>query len=467
MARSTTRLPTACSVRNDAGAPCYLFPMLMNRLLSRPRSLLAAIAMSAAFSLSAQAAVQSVEVDRIIAVVNNEVITALQLRERVDQMTRQLQRQGTQLPPADVLERQLLERLIVERAQLQLARETSLRIDDATLERAIGRIAENNKMSPDQLRAALDRDGISWSRFRNEIRTEILLTRLREREVEAKIVVTDAEVDNFLTANPDAFSGEEFQVAHILLRAPEGATPEQINRLRQRAESVMARLSAGEDFARVAADSSDAPDGISGGNLGWRSRDRLPALFADAVRNMSPGEVSPPMRSAAGVHLVKLVAKRGGGAAAAQKLEQTRARHILIKTSEVLSDAEAETRLRGLRERVVTGGADFGELAKANSADLSAAKGGDLGWVNPGDTVPEFERAMNALKPGEVSAPVRSPFGWHLIQVMERRQQDVTDERKRTAARNILRERKADEAYEDWLRQLRDSTYVEYRLERE
>lgn len=441
--------------------------MLMNRLPFRPRSLVAAVLASSAIALSAHAAVQPIEVDRIIAVVNNEVITALQLRERVEQTTRQLQRQGTQLPPADVIERQLLERLIVERAQLQLARDSSLRVDDATLERAIGRIAENNRMSATQLRSALERDGVSWDRFRNEIRTEIVLTRLREREVDTKIVVTEAEVDNFLTANPDAFSGEEFQVAHILLRAPEGATPEQINRLRQRAETVVNRLRAGEDFARVAADSSDAPDGISGGNLGWRQRDRLPALFADAVRELRPGELSPLMRSAAGLHIVKLVAKRGGEAAGPQRLEQTRARHILIKTSEVLSDNDAEARLLGLRERVVTGGADFGELAKANSADLSAAKGGDLGWVNPGDTVPEFERAMNALKPGEVSAPVRSPFGWHLIQVMERRQQDVTDERKRMAARNILRERKSDEAYEDWLRQLRDSTYVEYRLERE
>lgn len=437
----------------------------MNRFPLRPRSLFVALVACSALALPVRAAVQPVAVDRIIAVVNNEVITAVQLRDRVDQTTRQLQRQGVQLPPADVLERQLLERLIVERAQLQLARDSSLRVDDATLERAIGRIAENNKMNTAQLRAALERDGVAWDRFRNEIRTEILLSRLREREVDAKIVVTDAEVDNFLTSNPDAFSGEEFHVAHILLRAPEGATPEQIDRLRQRADTVINRLRNGEDFARVAADSSDAPDGISGGDLGWRQRDRLPALYSDAVRDLRPGELSPLMRSAAGLHLVKLVDRRGGAAAGPQRLEQTRARHILIKTSAVLSDAEAEARLLGLRERVVAGGADFGELAKASSADLSAAKGGDLGWVNPGDTVPEFERAMNVLKPGEVSPPVRSPFGWHLIQVLERRQQDVTDERKRMAARNILRERKAEEAYEDWVRQLRDSTYVEYRLE--
>ncbi|ENO76275.1 SurA domain-containing protein [Thauera sp. 63] len=428
--------------------------------------LLAAGLCSLALSLPLHAAPRPVEVDRIVAVVNNEVVTALQLRARVDQAVRQLQRQGVQLPPADVLERQLLERLIVERAQLQLARETSLRVDDATLERAIDRIAANNRLSAEQLREALAKDGVTWSRFRDEIRTEILLTRLREREVDSKVVVTDAEIDNFLASNPDAFSGQEFEVAHILLRAPEQASPQQIEALRARAEGVMARLRSGEDFARVAAEVSDAPDGLSGGSLGWRPLDRLPALFAEAVRNMRPGETSQVLRSASGLHIVRLVDRRGGGDAAVAKLEQTRARHILIKTSEVLSDTDAEARLLGIRERVVNG-ADFGELAKASSADLSAAKGGDLGWLNPGDTVPEFERAMNALQPGEVSAPVKSPFGWHLIQVVERRVQDVTDERKRNAARAALRDRKAEEAYEDWLRQLRDSTYVDLRLERE
>lgn len=438
----------------------------MNRFLSRTRLALAVGLSSVVLGLPVHAAPRALEVDRIVAVVNNEVITAVQLRGRIAQAERQLRRQGVEMPPAEVLERQLLERLIVERAQLQRAQETSLRVDDATLERAIERIAANNRLSLDQLRAALEQDGVSWSRFRDEIRTEILLTRLREREVDSKIVVTDAEIDNFLASNPDAFSGEEFAVAHILLRAPEGATPQQIEALRAKAERVMARLRSGEDFARVAAEVSDAPDGLSGGSLGWRRLDRLPALFVDTVRKMQPGDTSPLLRSAAGLHIVRLVDKRGGEAAAMQQLEQTRARHILIKTSEVLSDADAEARLLALRERVVNG-ADFGELAKASSADLSAAKGGDLGWVNPGDTVPEFERAMNALKPGEVSPPVRSPFGWHLIQVVERRLQDVTDERKRNAARAALRERKADEAYEDWLRQLRDSTYVDYRLERE
>jgi peptidyl-prolyl cis-trans isomerase SurA len=440
--------------------------MTMIRFLSRFRPALASGLCSLALALPLHAATAPVEVDRIVAVVNNEVITALELRARVEQASRQLQRQGVELPPAGVLERQLLEQLIVEHAQLQLARDTSLRIEDAALDRAIGRIAENNRLSLDQLRATLARDGVSWERFRSQVRSEMLISRLREREVDSRVTVTDAEIDNFISSNPDALSGEEYQVAHILLRAPEGATPAQIEALRAKAEAVMARLSRGEDFARVAASSSDASDAINGGSLGWRPRDRLPALFAEAVRSLQPGQISPVMRSAAGLHIVKLVDKRGGEGAAPRKMEQTRARHILIRTSEVLSDAEAEARLRGLRERIVNG-ADFAELAKANSADLSAAKGGDLGWLNPGDTVPEFERAMNALQPGEVSQPVRSPFGWHLIGVDERRLQDVTDERKRAAVRAALRQRKADEAYEDWLRQLRDSTYVDYRLGRE
>ena len=438
----------------------------MTRLFLRTRVALAIGLAAATIALPVHAAPRAVEVDRIVAVVNSEVITALQLRARIEQAKRQLARQGVELPPDNVLERQLLERLIVERAQVQLAQETSLRVDDATLERAIERIAGNNKLSVELLREALEKDGVAWNRFRDEIRTEILLTRLREREVDSRVVVTDAEIDNFIANNPDAFSGQEFSVAHILLRTPEGATPQQIEAVARRAEQVMTRLRSGEDFARVAAEVSDAPDGLSGGALGWRPLDRLPGLFADAVRRMQPGETSPILRSAAGLHIVRLVERRGGGAEAVQQLEQTRARHILIKTSEVLSDTDAEARLRAIRERVVNG-ADFGELAKASSADLSAAKGGDLGWLNPGDTVPEFERAMNALQAGEVSPPVRSPFGWHLIQVMERRVQDVTDERKRSAARQALRERKAEQAYEDWVRQLRDSTYVDYRLERE
>jgi len=407
-----------------------------------------------------------VEVDRIVAVVNSEVITRSDLRQRVEQVTRQLSRQGTPLPPADVLERQVLERQIMERLQIQLANETSLRVDDVTLDRALGRIADSNKLSMTDFRKALERDGIAWEHFRDEVRNEILLARVREREVDGRIVISDAEVSNFLAHPDNAVGQEEYNLAHILFRAPEGASPEQLARLRAKAEDVAARAARGEPFDKLAASYSDAPDALSGGNLGWRSADRLPGVFADAVANLKPGQETPILRSAAGFHIVKVLDRRGGGqAAAATQVRQTHARHILIKTSEVVSDADARRRLSELRERIVQGGASFAELAKQYSADISAAKGGDLGWVYPADTVPEFEQAMDALKPGEISQPVQSPFGWHLILVEDRRVQDVSDDRKRAAARNALRERKSDEAFQDWLRQLRDRAYVEYRLE--
>lgn len=414
----------------------------------------------------ASAANGPVEVDRIVAVVNSEVITRSDLRMRVAQVTRQLSRQGTPLPAAEVLEKQVLERQIMERLQLQLAAETSLRIDDVTLDRAVGRIADTNRLSMTEFRKALERDGISWDRFREEVRNEMLLTRVREREVDGRIVVSDAEVSNFLAHPENAMGQDEYNLSHILFRAPEGATPEQLARLRAKADDVAARIGRGEPFDKLAASYSDAPDALTGGNLGWRSAERLPGLFAEAVSSLKPGETTPILRSAAGFHIVRVIDRKGGASSGVPaQVQQTRARHILIKTSEVVSDADARRRLVDLRERVVQGGASFADLARIHSADLSASKGGDLGWIYPGDTVPEFEQTMDALKPGELSQPVQSPFGWHLILVEDRRVQDVSDERKRGAARNALRERKSDEAYQDWLRQLRDRAYVEYRSE--
>lgn len=426
----------------------------------------ASIACVTVFASSGFAASQSVPVDRVVAVVNNEVITAVELRDRIQQAVRQLERQKVQLPPDDVLERQILERLIVERAQFQRAQEIGIRVDEAMLARALERVAQNNDLTEAQLRAALTADGITWERFRSEIRSEMVLGQLREREVNNKVVVTDAEVDSFLANDPESLSASEVLLAHILLRLPESPSREDLARQAERATDISRRLATGDDFARLAAANSDAPDAVSGGRIDWRPANRLPALFVEAIRDLKPGQVSPVLRSPAGLHIVKLIDVRGAQTAQAERLEQTRASHILIRSSEVLSDTEAQARLQALRERIVNG-ERFADMAKAHSADLSAAKGGELGWVSPGDTVPEFERAMNALQPGEVSQPVRSPFGWHLIHVHERRIQDVSGERKRNAARNALRERKADEAYEEWLRELRDSTYVEYRLDQD
>ena len=403
-----------------------------------------------------------VEADRIVAVVGSDVITYFELRTRLTAALKQLQKQGTPLPPQDVLERQMLERLIMERAQLQYGRETGMKIDDTQLDLAIGRIAGGNKMTVPQFRAALEKDGVQYAQFREEIRNEMVTVRLREREVDSKLVISEGEIDNYLANQTASGSEEEYQLAHILLRAPESATPEQLQKLRQRGEQALKRARAGENFAQLTAAFSDAPDALQGGDLGWRPLARLPALYAEAGSRLQAGEVSDLLRSSAGFHIVKLVSKRGGSAPTS--VQQTHARHILIRSSEVLSEAEATRKLEAVRERIANG-VDFAEQARLYSQDGSAAKGGELGWLNPGDTVPEFERAMDALKIGEVSQVIQSPFGMHLIQVLERRERDVSAERQRAVARQALRERKLDEAYQDWLRQLRDRTYVENRID--
>ena len=410
---------------------------------------------------------QPVEVDRIVAVVNDDAITAFELRTRLAMVERQLRAQNVQLPPRDALERQLLERMITDRVQLQFAKETGLRISDIELDTAMRRIAEGNRLSLQDFRATLERDGISWAKFREEIRDEITLSRLREREVESRILVSDGEIDNYL-ANPDQGSNTanvEVQTAHIVIRVPEQASPDQLMRIGARAQAALDQIRRGESFAKVAASYSDAPDGLTGGVMGSRPLDRLPALYADAVKNIKPGETSDVLRSPAGFHIVMLISRTGdGGGKRMVTLKQTRARHILIKVNEIVSEVEARRKLVALKERL-DNGADFAELARLNSNDLSAAKGGDLGWLYQGDTVPDFEKAMDALKLNQISEPVQSPFGFHLVQVLERRTEDATAERQRLGARQVLRERKSDEAYQDWVRQIRDRAYVEYRSE--
>lgn len=404
-----------------------------------------------------------VTLDRIIAVINDEVITRNDLNERIGLAEAQLRRQGTPAPARPILEGQLLERMIADRAQVQFARDNGLRIDDVELDRAIARIAEDNKISVPQLREALTRDGVPFIKFREDIRSQIVMARLREREVDDKIVITESEIDNML-ANPQqqAAGADEFEVSHILVRVPENARPDQIQERLTRAEQALTQLKSGSDFRQIAATFSDSPDALQGGGMGWRDGDRLPTLFFDALRIMKAGEVSPILRSPNGFHILKLNDRRGGQGPLL--VQQTSARHILIKASELVSDNEARNRLRNLKERLENKG-DFAQLARANSEDTSAARGGDLGWLSPGDTVPEFERAMNALKLSEISEPVRSPFGWHLIQVTERRSSDMSKERRRLSARQALRERKSEEAYEEWVRQLRDRAFVEIRLE--
>jgi peptidyl-prolyl cis-trans isomerase SurA len=403
-------------------------------------------------------------VDRIVAVVGREVVTASELAERRNLAEQQLRGQGTPLPERGILERQLLERLILDKAQLQMARDNGIRVEESQLDRALERIAENNKMTLSAFRLALEKDGVPFAKFREEVGQQIQMQRLREREVDDRIEVSEGEIDQFLeSAKNSSNARSEFNLAHVLVRVPEQASPEQLDRARAKAEQARAESVSGADFAKIAATYSDAPDALQGGNMGWRSEDRLPELFAGALKTLRPGETSPVLRSPGGFHVIKLMQRRGADEGA--PAEQTHARHILVRTSEVASEADARRRLTDLRERIVTGGADFAELARLNSADGSASRGGDLGWLFPGDTVPEFERAMNLLKPGEISQPFNSSFGWHLVQVLERRSTGQTQDRRRMQARQALKERKADEAFQEWLRQLRDRTYVEIRLE--
>ena len=401
-------------------------------------------------------------VDSIVAVVNDDVITRHDLDARYERAVQQLQARKTPLPPRAVLEKQLLERMINDRIQLQLAAQTGIRVDAAQLDKAVERIAAQNNLSLVQFQAALKKEGIDFPQFRKDIRDEIILTRLREREVDNKVNISEAEVDAYLENQAKQGQEDQYNFNHILIRIPEGANTEQIQKLQARAQQVLDLLKKGDDFAQVSASYSDAPNALEGGDMGWRRSSQLPTLFADALNKMNAGQVSEILRSSGGFHILRLNDKRGQDVNTVVK--QTHARHILIKTNELVSAADAKNRLLQIRERIVNG-TKFEDMARQYSDDGSAAKGGDLGWLSPGETVPEFERAMDALKPGEISQPIQSPFGYHLIEVLGRRDQDVTKERQRVLARQALRERKIESAQEDWLRQLRDSAYVEYRTQ--
>src|SRR5690606_30700505 len=440
------------------------------RLAGAASTSLALLASIAGLVAAAPAAAQStVPVDRVVAVVNSEAITARELALRLRVAERQLRAQNIEAPPADVLEKQVLERMIVDRAQSQAARELGIRVDEAQVDRALAAIAQENQLTIVQLRERVERDGTSFARFRDDIREEIVRQRLREREIDSRVQVSDADIDAFLASQPQgAQPAAELHVAQILLAVPEGATAEQIERQRLRGEEVIRQLQRGNDFARLAAAFSDAPEAMSGGSLGWRTPQRLPQLFVDALSNASPGRLSGLLRSPAGFHVLKLIDRRSTGSGpgvGSAPVTQPRARHILIRPNEIVSEDEALRRLREIRQRVEGGSGAFEDLARQYSVDGSAGRGGDLGWVYPGDTVPEFERAMNALAPGQISDPVRTPFGVHLIQVLERRTDEASPDRLRQMARQALRERRIEENYQDWLRQLRDRTYVEYKLE--
>jgi peptidyl-prolyl cis-trans isomerase SurA len=416
-----------------------------------------------AFAAETPVANGVIKMDRIIAVVDQSVITEQELADRLRTVTAQLEKQGTQLPTQEILEKQILERLISDSLQLQLAAQTGIKVDDTQLDKTIMRIAEQNKLSVDEFKEVLQKDGMSYRKFREDIRSEITIARLKERDVDNKVNVSDGEVENYLTTQANRKDNQdELEISHILIRTPEDATPEDLQKIRPKVEELLGKLANGTSFEEVSASYSDAPNALEGGALGWKNTSQIPTAFAEQLQNMQVGEISKPIRSPNGFHILKLTNRRGGSSALL--VDQTHARHILIKLTEVVSEKEAKQKMDTIKERL-DNGTKFEDMARQYSEDGSSNNGGDLGWVNPGDTVPPFEKAMNELAPGEISSPVRSPFGWHIIQVIERRKQDMTKEAARLKARQEIRARKADEAYQDWLRELRDRAFVELRLE--
>ena len=402
------------------------------------------------------------DLDRIVAIINDDVVMRSELAEKIRTVTGQMQEQNIPLPPQDILEKQVLDRLIMTKLQIQMAQNTGIRVDDETLNRTISNIAAENELSLNQFREILEGDGYGYETFRRDIHDEILISRLQQRQVDNRVVVTDREIDNFLSNQEHQGETDiEFHIAHILIAIHEGASTRHVAKTRETAEKVLSELKAGADFSNMAATYSDGQQALDGGDLGWRKAGQVPTLFANFISEMEPGGLSEIIKSPSGYHIIKLVDKRSGEQVV---VTQTKVRHILIRPDELTTPEDALRRLQQLRVRI-EGGDDFSELARAHSVDtMSAAEGGALGWVNPGDLVLEFENVMNSLEPGATSEPFPSQFGFHIVQVLDRREHDSTEDIKRSRAREAIRRRKLEEARTDWLRQMRDEAYVEYRL---
>ncbi len=401
-------------------------------------------------------------VDRIVAIVNEEIITQRELESAINSALGNLTQQGIDLPDPELLQKQVLEAMIMKSIQLQHAKELGMSISDSDLDDTIRRIADENNLSLQEFYSVLERDGISYNDFRKEIGKEMLMVKLKEREIKNQVNVTDGEIDNYLrTQETSGVSNDEYLLGHIMIRITEHLNPEQVSKSSARAEQALKKLNEGVDFAQVAAEFSDAPNAMKGGVLDWRPIAQMGPTFMKMLSPLEINEITPIVKSPEGFHIFKIIDRREQDDAVVM-MNQIRARHILAKVNELVSESDAKAEIIQLKARI-DNGEDFAELAKQYSEDSSASSGGDLGWISPGNTVPPFEEAMDALSPGEMSAPVKTQFGWHLIEVIERRKQDVSDERERENARKVIRARKAEVVVQDKLNALRDEAYVEYR----
>ena len=400
--------------------------------------------------------------DRIAAIVNDGLVLKSELDEQMEAVSKRLQEQKVELPPESVLRQQVLERLILQEIQSQRAKHVGLTISDEQLNGALQEIAQRNKIPFDQLPTALAAQGVDYKQYRESMRKELTLSTLRQRDVIAHINVSPHELEQYLARQQSAASNDEFNVSHILLSLPQAATPQQLEDITKKANDIAARAAKGEDFGQLAIANSNSQTALDGGQLGWRKGSQLPQFVLDLVVKMKPGEVSTPVRTPSGFHIVKLNERRGGEAAVI--INQVHVRHILLKTSELDDDATVHEKLAKLRLRILNG-EDFAGIASATSQDPgSAPDGGDLGWAGPGTFVPEFDKAIADLKTNEISEPFKTRYGWHIVQMLGTRTYDSTDDVRRQKAFAAIRESKTDEETELWLRRLRDEAFVEIKM---
>lgn len=413
---------------------------------------------------------QNQSIDQVVAIVDTSLITKIELERRIALIEKQFKASNRQLPPAPELRKQVLERLISEQIQQNIAKERGLKVSDAELEKILASVIGQSKLSPAEFKAKLEKEGMSFNRYKEDLRKEVIAARLREREVDARVRVSEPEIDSYIAEKnkgktPQDGQGEIY-LAQLVVGVPAGASEADLASARSKAEALLKEASLEKDFLSYGKKIAVTGSGIRSEDLGYRTLERLPQLFIDGVAGISANQMVPRLlQSAAGFHIVKVMDRKGAGAGAVGDISitQTQAKHILVKHRSGVTDQEVQRRLNGYKEQIKFKSTDFSQLAKKHSEDGSAQNGGTLGWMSPGELVPEFEQAMNRLNIGEVSDPVRTEFGWHLIQVVERRNTKLSSDKQRDYARAAIRERKLDQAYEDWIRQIRDSSTVEIR----
>lgn len=407
-------------------------------------------------------AAQSVGLDRVVAIVDEDVVLESELNERSESIMARLKGQYTELPDTAVLRKQILEQLIVERIELGLAKRYEVKVEDAEIDQALERVGQKNQMNQEQLIADLKRQGLNIDGLRSQLRNELVINHLQQGVVSSRIKVTPQEIDNFLASSDGKFAtSPDFHIGHILIAVSSSADPETIAAAEKKAKDIYQKLQSGTDFAQLAIANSNDQAALQGGDIGWRKLAQLPELFGNQLATLKVGQASAPFRSAAGFHILKNMEQRGGGE---QLIEQTHARHILVKTSEIVDDSQAREKLLQLRDRIEKG-EDFAKLARENSEDTgSLLSGGDLGWSTPGMFVPIFEETMKDTAVGKISRPFKSQFGWHILQVIERRKEDMSDQMKRNQAQNVIRSRRFDEEFQLWLTQIREDAYVEIKI---